>query len=255
MPTEARSPRWCPSPGPRWWPASCPRRASASSTPPSAEGCRAPARRRHRVRARQLRGRAGAGLAGRDGAARGRGPRGVRGPGAPRRRAPGLGGGARLPHAPDRPAQRADALAAPRAWPRCATSWRTWRWGSSARSWPRWFQEGLAQNLTGEQLLDDALRGPLPRGDAGEGLPLRATCTMHWPDLPSDVEIAYAQSAAFVAWLSAQHGPEGMGRLVDAVGAGQPFEHGLRQGLPDPRCGWRSWRGARGWRRATAGCR
>jgi hypothetical protein len=45
-----------------------------------------------------------------------------------------------------------------------------------------------------------------------------------WPDLPSDVEIAYAQSAAFVAWLSARHGAEGMGRLVDEVAKNQPFE-------------------------------
>jgi len=95
--------------------------------------------------------------------------------------------------------------------------------GQLARGWPRWFQEGLAQNLTGENwsmthytaLFSAVTQEKIFRFEH-----------LHdaWPDLPSDVELAYAQSAAFVAWLSARHGPEGMGRLVDEVATGQPFE-------------------------------
>jgi hypothetical protein len=95
--------------------------------------------------------------------------------------------------------------------------------GQLARGWPRWFQEGLAQNLTGENWSVTHYTA-LFRAVTQEKIFRFEHLHDAWPDLPSDVEIAYAQSAAFVAWLSARYGPEGMGRLVDEVATGQPFE-------------------------------
>ncbi|HEX8540059.1 MAG TPA: peptidase MA family metallohydrolase [Cystobacter sp.] len=95
--------------------------------------------------------------------------------------------------------------------------------GQLAPQWPRWFQEGLAQHLTGENL-SMTHYAALFSAVAQEKVFRFEHLAEEWPDLPSDVEIAYAQSAAFVAWLSSHYGPEGMGRLVDEVATGQPFE-------------------------------
>jgi len=45
-----------------------------------------------------------------------------------------------------------------------------------------------------------------------------------WPEQPSDVEIAYAQSVSFVAFLVDRHGTAALGELIDGVVAGRPFE-------------------------------
>jgi len=95
--------------------------------------------------------------------------------------------------------------------------------GQLAPRWPRWFQEGLAQNLTGENL-SMTHYAALFSAVAQEKVFRFEHLAEEWPDLPSDVELAYAQSAAFVGWLAARQGPEGMGRLVDEVATGQPFE-------------------------------
>lgn len=95
--------------------------------------------------------------------------------------------------------------------------------GQLGRRWPRWFQEGLAQNLTGERF-SMTHYAALYRAVTQERVFHFEDLSEEWPDLPSDVEIAYAQSAAFVAWLTSRYGPEIMGRLVDGVGAGEPFE-------------------------------
>ncbi len=95
--------------------------------------------------------------------------------------------------------------------------------GQLGSTWPRWFQEGLAQHLTGENY-SMTHYAALFRAVAQERVFHFEHLADRWPDLPSDVEIAYAQSAAFVAWLSARYGPEGMGQLVDEVGTGEPFE-------------------------------
>ncbi|MBF5041154.1 hypothetical protein IR215_02025 [Simulacricoccus sp. 17bor-14] len=95
--------------------------------------------------------------------------------------------------------------------------------GQLGPAWPRWFQEGLAMNVSGERLsvsqytaLFRAVRQDriLHFEDLDEG----------WPEQPWDVEVAYAQSSAFVAHLASRYGPERMAELVDAVGRGAPFE-------------------------------
>ena len=45
-----------------------------------------------------------------------------------------------------------------------------------------------------------------------------------WPDQQSDVEVAYAQSVAFVGFLVERHGGAPLGAVIDSVGAGEPFE-------------------------------
>lgn len=123
--------------------------------------------------------------------------------------------------------------------------------GQLGRNWPRWFQEGLAQNLTGENY-SMTHYAALFRAVTQEKVFRFEHLYDAWPDLPSDVEIAYAQSAAFVAWLSARHGPEGMGRLVDEVATGQPFEQAFgkafRSSLWVEELAWRDGLAARyGW--------
>jgi hypothetical protein len=95
--------------------------------------------------------------------------------------------------------------------------------GQLGRAWPRWFQEGLAQNLTGERF-SMTHYATLYRAVTQERVYHFEDLAEGFPDLPSDVEIAYAQSAAFVAWLTSRYGPEVMGKLVDGVGAGENFE-------------------------------
>ena len=123
--------------------------------------------------------------------------------------------------------------------------------GQLAPRWPRWFQEGLAQNLTGENV-SMTHYAALFAAVTQEKIFRFEHLAEAWPDLPSDVEIAYAQSAAFVGWLATRHGPEGMGRLVDEVATGQPFEQAfgkaLRTSLFVEEQAWREGLAARyGW--------
>lgn len=96
--------------------------------------------------------------------------------------------------------------------------------GQLGTDWPRWFQEGLAQDLTGERryrveqyatLATAVANGRVFRfDDLAKGFPWR----------PQDVEVAYAQSAAFVQFLRERHGAAAFGVLIDRVRAGDPFE-------------------------------
>ncbi|QSQ16115.1 peptidase MA family metallohydrolase [Myxococcus landrumensis] len=95
--------------------------------------------------------------------------------------------------------------------------------GQLARGWPRWFQEGVAQNVTGERF-SLTHYSALFRAVTQERVFHFEDLSSAWPDLPADVEIAYAQSAAFVAHLSARYGPVAMRELVDGVSRGEPFE-------------------------------
>ncbi|WP_257459074.1 peptidase MA family metallohydrolase [Archangium lipolyticum] len=123
--------------------------------------------------------------------------------------------------------------------------------GQLGKRWPRWFQEGFAQNVTGENFSMTHYTA-LFHAVTQEKVFHFEHLSEDWPDRPSDVELAYAQSAAFVAWLSARHGPEGMGRLVDEVATGQPFEQAFgkafRASLLVEELDWREGLAARyGW--------
>ncbi len=95
--------------------------------------------------------------------------------------------------------------------------------GQLAPAWPRWFQEGVAQNVTGERF-SLTHYAALFRAVTQERVFHFEHLVKAWPDVPSDVEIAYAQSAAFVAHLSSKFGPQAMAALVDGVARGEPFE-------------------------------
>ncbi|WP_338866823.1 peptidase MA family metallohydrolase [Myxococcus stipitatus] len=123
--------------------------------------------------------------------------------------------------------------------------------GQLARGWPRWFQEGVAQNVTGERF-SLTHYSALFRAVTQERVFHFEDLSSAWPDLPADVEIAYAQSAAFVAHLSARYGPQAMGQLVDGVRAGEPFEtsfgKAFHTSLDVEEAGWREGLAARyGW--------
>ncbi|MFP2934267.1 peptidase MA family metallohydrolase, partial [Pyxidicoccus sp. 3LG] len=123
--------------------------------------------------------------------------------------------------------------------------------GQLAKEWPRWFQEGVAQNVTGERY-SITHYSALFRAVTQERVFHFEDLHDDWPDHPADVEIAYAQSAAFVAHLSAKFGPQAMGELVDAVGRGEPFEQAFgkafRTSLLVEETDWRGGLAARyGW--------
>src|SRR5262249_48425305 len=95
--------------------------------------------------------------------------------------------------------------------------------GQLGGAWPNWFQEGLAKYLTGERgsLTEYAA---LFRAVRQDKIFRFEDLSDQWPDQPSDVELAYAQSVAFVAFLIDRHGLEDLGKLIDGVAHGSPFE-------------------------------
>lgn len=95
--------------------------------------------------------------------------------------------------------------------------------GQIGKRWPRWFQEGLAQHLTGERIAVTHYAA-IFRAVASNRVFEFEDLAHGWPDMRADVEIAYAQSADFVAYLASHHGPEAMKQLLDGVSAGELFE-------------------------------
>jgi hypothetical protein len=99
--------------------------------------------------------------------------------------------------------------------------------GRLGSGWPRWFQEGLAQSLTGERAYRFSQYETLARAVGAQRIFSLADLTAGFPERPADVEIAYAQSLAFVEFLRERHGPEAFGQLIDEVGRGTHFELAL----------------------------
>lgn len=96
--------------------------------------------------------------------------------------------------------------------------------GQLGRGWPRWFQEGLAQQLTGEREYRFEHFTTLARAVARDEVYRFDDLAADFPSRPSEVEVAYAQSAAFISFLRERHGKESFGVLIDRVGAGDAFE-------------------------------
>jgi hypothetical protein len=95
--------------------------------------------------------------------------------------------------------------------------------GRLGTGWPRWFQEGLAVQLTGERFAVSRYT-TLFRAVQQDSVYRFEDLAGGWPELPWDVELAYAQSAAFVGWLRERYGTAGLGALIDHVRGGDPFE-------------------------------
>ncbi len=96
--------------------------------------------------------------------------------------------------------------------------------GRLGHDWPRWFHEGLAQMITGEGRYSVTQYATLARAVNADRVFRFEDLANGFPDLPGDVEIAYAQSAVFVGWLHDRYGARGFGELVDGVRSGEPFE-------------------------------
>ncbi len=96
--------------------------------------------------------------------------------------------------------------------------------GQFGHVWPHWFQEGLAQELTGERKWRMEQVATLTRAVTQDRVFDFDDLTAHFPAYPDDVEIAYAQSAAFVEFLRDRHGSYAFQRLIDRVEGGDGFE-------------------------------
>lgn len=96
--------------------------------------------------------------------------------------------------------------------------------GQLGRGWPRWFQEGLAQELTGERRYRMEQYTTLARAVAIDRVFRFQDLTSGFPSRPEDVEIAYAQSAAFVQFLKERYGHAAFETLIDRVRSGDVFE-------------------------------
>lgn len=113
--------------------------------------------------------------------------------------------------------------------------------GQLGRGWPHWFQEGLAQAITGERRFRWSQFATLAQAVAFGRIFHFDDLTERFPDRPEDVEYAYAQSVAFVDFLRERHGAAGMSRLLDFVGQGDHFElafakaFGLSLGMEEKR--------------------
>jgi hypothetical protein len=115
--------------------------------------------------------------------------------------------------------------------------------GRLGGSWPNWFQEGLAKYLTGERFSFSEYAA-LFRAVRQDKIFRFEDLDEGWPDQPSDVELAYAQSVVFVSFLIDRHGLAGLGALIDGVARGSPFEtefaKAFRSSLLMEETAWRS---------------
>lgn len=96
--------------------------------------------------------------------------------------------------------------------------------GQFGSGWPHWFQEGLAQELTFERKWHVQQVASLTRAVTQDRVFAFDDLTEHFPRFPDDVEIAYAQSVAFVEFLGERHGTRAFQRLIERVSQGDGFE-------------------------------
>lgn len=101
------------------------------------------------------------------------------------------------------------------------------------REHPLWLEEGLAMYAADEGGLGRA--AAMTRGVLGKGLIPFADLEAEYPVSEEQVELAYAQSYYFVAWLLNQYGPEVLRQVVAQLARGrettQAFYVATGQGL------------------------
>ena len=95
------------------------------------------------------------------------------------------------------------------------------------RRLPRWFQEGFAIHQAGEWTMGrvTALGGAV----LGDRLFSLEVLTDSFPTSPPDVELAYAQSIDFVAWLLGQYGRPRFHRLIGLLDRGWSFINAIEE--------------------------
>ncbi len=96
--------------------------------------------------------------------------------------------------------------------------------GQFGNVWPHWFQEGLAQELTGERKWRLEHVTTLTRAVTQNRVFDFDDLTERFPQQIDDVELAYAQSVAFVEFLRDRHGVLAFQRLIERVSMGDGFE-------------------------------
>ncbi|MFZ5469244.1 MAG: peptidase MA family metallohydrolase [Myxococcota bacterium] len=96
--------------------------------------------------------------------------------------------------------------------------------GQLGDGWPRWFHEGLASYLADARRFSLSQYATMFRAVQQERIFAFEDLADGWPTHPDEVEVAYAQSEAFVAFLLERHSRDSLGRLFDAVQAKMPFE-------------------------------
>lgn len=102
--------------------------------------------------------------------------------------------------------------------------------GSIGSDWPRWFQEGLAMELSGERFALGRYQR-LVRANVQERLFHFEDLAQSWPEHLSEVEVAYAQSYSFVGFLSQQHGSAKLAAVLDRVARGERFDDAFVRAL------------------------
>jgi len=95
--------------------------------------------------------------------------------------------------------------------------------GRLGDGWPRWFQEGFAVEVSGERYVFERYVALVRAIHGGRLIPLPALAA-GFPEDRDAVDLAYAESAAFVSFLMDRHGPLGMATLLSAVERGEPFD-------------------------------
>jgi hypothetical protein len=96
---------------------------------------------------------------------------------------------------------------------------------------PRWLQEGLAQLLAGEYTAETT--STLARGTLGNNLLSLHELARGFPHDPVRAQLAYAQSADFMAWIRNRNGPEATHLLIQELAAGEDFRVAIRVATGD----------------------
>jgi hypothetical protein len=91
---------------------------------------------------------------------------------------------------------------------------------------PSWLQEGVAQVVAGE--LGPETAKTLIDGVAFGGLISLESLSRGFPQDPVRAQLAYAQSADFVAWIEEKYGAEALRVVVREQVRGRPFEYAIR---------------------------
>ncbi len=106
--------------------------------------------------------------------------------------------------------------------------------GQFGTGWPHWFQEGLAQEFTGERKWTLSQVATLTLAVTQDRIFDFEALTGRFPEEQSEVDIAYAQSAAFVEFLRRRHGTSAFRLLIARVQNGDHFEKafGVAFGVP-----------------------
>jgi hypothetical protein len=109
---------------------------------------------------------------------------------------------------------------------------------------PRWFHEGLAQVVAGDTYLGASEENIIWRALADQLLPF-SSLDQDFPREPSRLQLAYAQSFSFVAWLEREYGRRLLLASVRAVDGETSFERALviatRASTAELEDGWRNW--------------